>query len=410
MTEQGHRRRICVVLVDRANYGRLKPVMQEIASCADLELQVIAAGTMVLERFDRPVEVVRGDGFQVSSEVYMELEGSIPATMAKSVGFGVVEFANEFQRLAPDFVLLIGDRYEALAAALAAAFMNIPVIHLQGGEVSGSIDESTRHAITKFAHYHLPATARAADYLIRMGEEPGTLLGVGCPSSDIARRLDRVLDQDVLNRRGSGCTIDVTQPFLLVVFHPTTTEFGGERAQMEALLHGLDEIRMQSVLLWPNIDAGSHHISKAIRLFRDQTEKQWLRVLTNLSPDDYLRVLATTACAVGNSSSFVRDASFFGTPVVLVGDRQEGREAGDHVTRVAPTAVDVASAVRRQLDHGQYPASTLYGDGHVSEAFVRALVRIKPYIQKRLAFPAASPRGNGDAGTPGPALQGARRS
>ena len=153
------RRKVCVILVDRANYGRLQPVMRAIQGSPELELQVIAAGTMVLERFDRPVDLVRADGFEIDGEIYIELEGSTPGTMAKSVGFGVVEFASEFQRLRPDVVLLIGDRYEALAAAIAAAYMNLTIVHLQGGEASGSIDESARHAITKFAHYHYRCSA-----------------------------------------------------------------------------------------------------------------------------------------------------------------------------------------------------------------------------------------------------------
>src|SRR5262245_49379505 len=226
------RRKVCVVLVDRANYGRLKPVMHAIQEKPELELQVLAAGTMVLERFDLPVNVVRNDGFTIDGQIYVELEGSTPSTMAKSVGFGVVEFASEYQRLKPDVVLVIGDRYEALAAAIAAAYMNLCILHIQGGEVSGSIDESARHAITKFAHFHFPSTRRSADYVIRMGERPDTILGVGCPSSDIARGLDRSLAPDLINQHGSGANIDVSRPFLLVIFHPTTTEFGGERQQM----------------------------------------------------------------------------------------------------------------------------------------------------------------------------------
>lgn len=379
-------RRICVVLVDRANYGRLKPVMMAIREQPRLELMVMCGGSMVLERFDRPVEVVRRDGFRIDAEVYMELEGSTPATMAKSVGFGVVEFASELQRLRPDFVLLIGDRYEALAAAIAAAFMNLPVIHLQGGEVSGSIDESTRHAISKFAHYHFPATQQSREFLVRMGERPETILGVGCPSSDIARTLDRTLRPEIFNARGSGTTIDATKSYLLVVFHPTTTQFGGERREMEELLAGLDAHRIQTLLLWPNIDAGSDHISKAIRVFRDRATSSWMRTLTNLTPDDYLRVLAGAACAVGNSSSFVRDAGFFGTPVVQVGSRQHGREAGPHVTWVEAQAAAVADGVRRQLAHGRYEPCTIYGDGHVSDRLARALLTIEPYRQKRLTF------------------------
>lgn len=380
------RRKVCVVLVDRANYGRLKPVMRAIADHPALELQTIAAGTMVLERFDQPVRVVRADGFPVDGEIYIELEGSTPATMAKSVGFGVVEFASELQRLKPDVLLLIGDRYEALSAAIAAAYMNVPIVHLQGGEVSGSIDESARHAITKLAHFHFPSTRRSADYLVRMGERPDTILGVGCPSSDIARELDPTLDPDVLNARGSGIRIDPSKPFLLVVFHPTTTEYGGERAQMEQLLEALDAVQMQTLLLWPNIDAGADHISKAIRVYRDRTRAGWLRTITNLAPETYLKVLARTACAVGNSSSFVRDAGYFGTPVVLVGNRQNGREADEHVTRVPAERGAILETVRRQLAHGRYAPSTLYGDGHVAPRVAEAIARLTPYVQKRLAF------------------------
>lgn len=382
----GQRRTVCVVLVDRANYARLKPVMTAIAAHDDLNLQVLAAGTMVLERFGSPLRVVEQDGFRIDGHVYLELEGSTPSTMAKSVGLGVIEFANEFRRLAPDVVLIIGDRYEALAAAIAAAYTNFPVVHLQGGEVSGSIDESARHAITKFAHFHVPSTQRSADYVLRMGERPDTILTVGCPSSDIVRHLDARLDPAAINTLGSGITIDVDKPFLTVLFHPTTTEYGGERHQMEELLKAVGEVNMPTLLLWPNIDAGSDHISKVIRQYRDQKRLPNVRTLTNLAPEDFLRVLANTACAIGNSSSFVRDASYLGTPIVLVGNRQEGRETAEHVTPVAPVQARIAEAIRRQVAHGKYAPSDLYGDGHVSERVAEGIARLVPYVQKRLHY------------------------
>ena len=380
------KRKVCVVLVDRANYGRLKPVMKAIAERDDLELQVIATGTMVLQRFDLPLRVVEQDGFSIDARIYMELEGSTPATMAKSLGFGIVEFSGAFQRLEPDVTLIIGDRYEALAASIAAAYMNVCVAHLQGGEVSGSIDESARHAISKLAHFHFPSTKRAAEYLVRMGEDPETILAIGCPSSDLARTLDCRLDPETINGRGSGAIIDLERPFLLTVFHPTTTEFGGSRVQMEELIRALDRLAMPTVLLWPNIDAGSDHISKAIRVFRTERKPDWLRTITNLEPENYLRILARAACAVGNSSSFVRDAGYFGTPVALVGARQEGREADEHVVRCAPIAEDIAATIERQLAHGAYPPSQLYGDGQVAERVAEALVKLRPYVQKRLAY------------------------
>jgi UDP-hydrolysing UDP-N-acetyl-D-glucosamine 2-epimerase len=382
------RRRVCVVLVDRANYGRLKPVMQAISAESRLQLQTLAAGTMPLERFGRATDVVRRDGFPIDGQILMELEGSMPITMAKSVGFGVIEFASEFQRLDPHIVLLIGDRFEALAAAIAAAFTNRCIVHLQGGEISGSIDESTRHAITKFSHFHFPATRLAADNVVRMGERPDTILGVGCPSSDIARTLDRRFDHDAINAAGSGARLDLAKPFQLVVFHPTTTEFGDETRQIDALLEALAEEARPTLMLWPNIDAGADHISKHIRMFRDRYKPSWLRLITNLPPEEYLRVLATTACAIGNSSSFVRDASFFGTPVVLVGDRQNGRERDVHVTAVDTAKKAIVDAIRAQHAHGRYAPSTLYGDGRVSARVAAALVALELYVQKRLAYAA----------------------
>ncbi|MEZ5401925.1 MAG: UDP-N-acetylglucosamine 2-epimerase [Bryobacteraceae bacterium] len=395
-------RRVCVVLVDRANYGRLKPVMTAIRDHPALELLCIAAGTMVLERFGRAADLVRREGFRVHGEIYTELEGSTPISMAKSVGIGVQEFANEYLRLKPDVVLLIGDRYEALGAAIAAAYMNIPMVHLQGGEVSGSIDESARHAISKFAQFHYPSTQRAKEYLLRMGEAPDTVLGVGCPGSDIARQMNPHLDPEVINGTGSGSAIDVEKPFLLVIYHPTTTTFGGEYEQMRQMLEALHEVNMQTVMLWPNIDAGADHISKTIRVFRDQHAPDWLRTVTNLPPENYLQVLAKTACAVGNSSSFVRDAGYFGTPVVLVGDRQDGRETDVHAVRCAPDAGDIVARVKAHLAHGRYAPSTLYGDGYVAERVADAVASLKPYVQKRLYFvseEAAAGKGNGHART-----------
>jgi UDP-hydrolysing UDP-N-acetyl-D-glucosamine 2-epimerase len=379
-------RKVCAVLIDRANYGRMKPVLRAIAAHPKLQLQILASGTMVLARFQQPVQVVRKDGFPVDGEIYMELEGSTPSTMAKSIGLGVMEFANEFERCQPDVVLIIGDRYEALAAVIAAAYTNKCIAHIQGGEVTGSIDESARHAISKFAHYHFPSTDRSAEYLIRMGEHAEHILSIGCPSADVVREIDKVLPSTVVNGTGSGAIINVDAPFLLAVFHPTTTEYGGERQQMQEVLNALAAIRMPAVLLWPNIDAGSDQISRAIRGFRDQVRPDWLRTITNLCPEDYVRVLANAACAIGNSSSFVRDASFLGTPIVLVGNRQTGREMDEHVTTVRLDCAEIERAVRDQLAHGRYSPSTLYGSGPVSQRIANALADLRLYVQKRLAF------------------------
>lgn len=379
-------RRICVVLVDRANYGRMHPVMRSIEQDPDLELLTVCAGTMLLERFGQAERIVEADGFRVDSRIYLEVEGSVPVTMAKGIGLGIIEFSSEFHRLRPDVVLLIGDRYEALAAAIAAAYMNLPIAHIQGGEVSGSIDESARHAITKFAHLHFPSTERSAEFIRRMGERPDMVFNVGCPSGDYIRALDVSLPKDLFERIGVGGGIDPDQPFLLVIYHPVTTRFGEARRQAEQLLEALHQLQTPTVWIWPNIDAGADDISKALRVYREHHDARWLHLVKNLDPVTFQKCLKVTACAIGNSSSFVRDSTFSGTPVVLVGDRQTGREHGENLVSVPAETARIVEAARAQLARGRHEPSLLYGDGRASERIVEQLKRFEPYPQKLLSY------------------------
>jgi UDP-hydrolysing UDP-N-acetyl-D-glucosamine 2-epimerase len=379
-------RRICVVLVDRANYGRMHPVMRAIQNDQDLELVTVCAGTMLLERFGQAENTVIVDGFSVDGRVYMEVEGSIPSTMAKSIGLGIIEFSSEFQRLKPDVVLLIGDRYEAFSASIAAAYMNIPIAHIQGGEVSGSIDESARHAITKLAHIHFPSTERAAEYVLKMGEHEDYIFNVGCPSGDYIKALDTHLPRDLLDKEGVGAGLDLDLPFLLVIYHPVTSQFENERQQAEQLLHALDELSYPALWIWPNIDAGGDHISKAIRVFREHNDAGWLHLVKNLEPVTYQKCLKKTVCAVGNSSSFIRDSTFSGTPVVLVGERQAGREHGENLKATPIEKNSIIASIKEQLSHGPYESCNLYGDGVSSEQIVKHLKNIELYTQKKLQY------------------------
>ncbi len=244
--------------------------------------------------------------------------------------------------------------------------LGINLVHVQGGEVSGSIDERIRHAITKLADWHCPATVRAASYLTRMGEPAGSILSVGCPSSDIARALRA-------NMKSRSREI-------VVCHHPNTTEKdNGE--QMKAVLSGVSQAKQDcNVSVWmPNIDPGSNAIRAAVKDCKFQ-------LVTNLSPKLFLERIARAACLVGNSSSFIRDASFFGTPVVLVGTRQDGREWDEHVQRVDANADKIASAIAWQLEHGAYSASELYGDGEVSKRIADSLVQLEPRADKKLSY------------------------
>jgi len=379
-------RKICVVLVDRANYGRMHPVMRAIEADPDLELITVCAGTMLLERFGHAVKIVEADGFQVDGRVYLEVEGSVPTTMAKSIGLGIIEFTTEFHRLQPNIVLLIGDRYEALAATIAAAYMNISIAHIQGGEVSGSIDESARHAITKFAHLHFPSTERSSEYILRMGERPGTVFNVGCPSGDYIKNLNTVVPLDIFNNVGVGGGINPENPFLLVIYHPVTTRYGTARQQTEQLLQALHKLAHPTLWIWPNIDAGADDISKALRVYREHHDGKWLHLVKNLDPISFQKSLKKAVCVVGNSSSFIRDSTFSGTPAVLVGDRQIGREHGENLIACPPIVADIIAAIRKQLANGRYEPSMLYGDGQASKRIVEKLKSFVPYAQKMLHY------------------------
>ncbi len=260
--------KITTVLVDRANYGRLKPVLEVMRDDSGIELNLVCTGTMLLDRFGKVVDLVKKDGFNVTEEIYIELEGSVPSTMAKSIGLAVIELSNAFQRQSPDFVLLIGDRSEALGAAIAAVYQNYCLIHIQGGEITGSIDESARHAITKLAHYHFPSTKQARKNIIQMGERKETVFSYGCPSVDVVSKIRKYPAPSLLNE-GVGPELNFAKEYLLVLFHPVTTEYSSSEKQMEEVLSAIKELNMQTLLIWPNIDAGSDGVSQAIRRFRE---------------------------------------------------------------------------------------------------------------------------------------------
>lgn len=355
-----------------------------------LELQLVVAASALLDRYGSVVNLIEKDGFEPAARIYMLIEGETPATMAKSTGVGLMELPTVFERLQPDVVLTVGDRFETMATTLAAAYMNIPVAHTMGGEVSGTIDESIRHAVTKFAHIHFPASREAAERIIKLGEPPETVHLVGCPRIDlvaeILRRKGDGLDEHLFDL-GVGSKLDLSQPFILVSQHPVTTEYGEGERQITATLDAVRETGLPAIVLWPNADAGSEDIARGIRKLRERHEDKNMHFFKNLPTATYIQLMARTACLVGNSSSGIREGAYIGTPVVNIGTRQVMRERGKNVIEVPHDKDAILGAIRRQLEHGRYEMEPIYGDGTAGRKIAEVLANLGPInVQKRITY------------------------
>lgn len=383
-------RKICIVVGSRANYSSIKSVMRAVKAHPDLELQVVLGASALLDRYGAVANLVRDDGFEANAEVHMLIEGETPTTMAKSTGLGLLELPTIFGRLAPDFVLTVGDRFETMATALAAAYMNIPLAHTMGGEVSGTIDESIRHAVTKFAHVHFAASEDAGERIVRLGERPEDVHVVGCPRIDLVAEIlakdGELPEQAEMFREGVGDTFDLSRPFLLVSQHPVTTEYGSGKAQIAETLKAITEIGLPAIVLWPNPDAGSEDISAGIRGWREKGWADNMHFFKNLPIETYVRLMRHTACLVGNSSSGIREGAYIGTPVVNIGSRQQRRMSGTNVLHAPHEAASIREAVDRQLEHGRHPMEPIYGEGNAGEKIAAVLSYKTVSTQKLITY------------------------
>jgi UDP-hydrolysing UDP-N-acetyl-D-glucosamine 2-epimerase len=383
-------RKVCIVVGSRANYSSIKSVMRAVQKHPELKLQVVAGASALLDRFGAVVDTVIGDGFMPDARVHMIIEGENPTTMAKSTGLGLLELPTVFEQLNPDVVVTVGDRFETMATAIAAAYMNIPLAHTMGGEISGTIDESIRHAITKLAHIHFPANPDAAKRILRMGEDPTTVHITGCPRIDLVAEISnensRLPERSWLEMEGVGGQIDLDAPFLLVSQHPVTTEYGDGERHIEETLMALHELKMPTIMLWPNVDAGSEDISRGMRKFRERYDHDYIRFYKNFAVETYVRLMKRCACKIGNSSASIREGPFLGMPAVNVGTRQIGRERGSNVIDVDHDRHQIMTAIRKQLDHGSYEMEPIYGDGQAGKRIADILSKVEVTIQKRITY------------------------
>lgn len=384
------KRKVCVVINNRANYARIKSALISIQRNQKLELQIVLGSSALLNRYGNISNIIKKDGFKINRVAYTLVEGENLLTMSKSTGLSVIEFSTAFDQLKPDIVLVVADRYETLAAAVAASYMNIVLAHTQGGEVTGSIDESVRHATTKLAHIHFPASLNAKKNIIKMGENPKKVHLVGCPSLDLIKKNQLTIDNKFkkkYSRSGVGeLEINFNKPYIVVLQHPVTTEYKKIKENIDQTINAIIKVDHQVVWLWPNVDAGSDVLSKSIRRLREEIKPKNIRWQKNYNPEDYLKLIYNASCLVGNSSSAIREGAFLGIPAVNIGNRQQNREHGKNIINVNYNWKNILQAIDKQLNRKKFQPNKIFGDGKAGKRISKILSRIDLDIIKSLKY------------------------
>ncbi len=365
-------KRVAVVTVGRSDYGILRPVIRAIAEHTDLELQLIVAGMHLLPEFGATITEIEADGYQPHVRVPISLSSDEPIGVAHASGMATVEFADAYAYLAPDVLLVLGDRFETHAAATAAVPLRLPIAHIHGGELTeAAIDEQYRHSITKLSHLHFVANEECARRVIQMGEEMWRVIVSGAPALDNLRFMSLAPVPEVADRHG----IELAHEFLLVTYHPETLTDQQTARQIEPLLAALEPLPFDLVFTAPTGDAGYRAVRQSIETFVRTRAGAFF--VTSLGTRDYFSLLSRAAAVVGNSSSGIIEAPSFRVPVVNVGDRQRGRMRTANVIDVPANASQIAAAIERATSAafgaGLTGLTNPYGDGHAAARIVATL-------------------------------------
>lgn len=408
------KRKILVPIFNRAHYGRLRPVLKAIKEHPRLELKVLVGvpaaygyffknlknsrpqswrealpwyflarirsflGNKYVFKNDFLAKNLISDGFNIESYAPIFFDGGKSETMAKSVGLGIERVVHEIKKIKPDVVFVNADRFEMMAVAIAASYLNIPIAHNEGGDVSGTIDESIRHSITKLAHIHFTSTESSRRRVIQMGENPGMVFNVGSPAIDAVSSIDF---KKIIHNFSPE--VDINKPYLLVLAHPVATRSPEENIiASQNLISVLDDLAIPAIILGSNIDAGSDVLGQVIKKWLEEKKPNNVVFKKHLHPDDFYRYLKNTVCAVGNSSSFIREGAYLGTPVVLVGSRQNQRERSENVIEVTGDVKGLKEAILTQIKKGQFTSSYLFGEGKASFEIADKLATLDLSIQK----------------------------
>lgn len=383
------KRKICVVVTARPSYSRIKTALSAIKNHPDLELQLVVAASALLDRYGSAVQTIERDGFQIAAKVFNVLEGENLTAAAKTTGIGILELSTVFDNLNPDVVVTIADRFETMATAVAASYMNIPLAHIQGGEVTGNIDEKVRHSITKLADYHFVASEDAKKRVLALGENPDYVFNTGCPSIDLAKKIVNYpsLDFDPIAKYGGvGGDPNIKQGYWVVMQHPVTTEVSQSRHHIEESLKAMHEMNQPVLWFWPNVDAGADGTSTGIRSFREKNDLNQFHFFKNMDPLDFLKLLYHSKGLIGNSSVGIRECAFLGVPVVNIGTRQNRRARGNNVIDVNYSKSEILAALRSISESPRPISSDVYGGGDAGFQIANLLAELPLVYHKTITL------------------------
>jgi UDP-hydrolysing UDP-N-acetyl-D-glucosamine 2-epimerase len=384
-----NKRKIAVVITARPSYSRVKTVLTAIKNHPNLELQLIIAASALLDRYGSAVNYIEKDGFTIDAKVFNVLEGENLTAAAKTTGIGILELSTVFDNLKPDVVVTVADRFETMATAISASYMNIPLAHIQGGEVTGNIDEKVRHSITKLADYHFVASQSAKERVIKLGENPQFVFNTGCPSIDIASEVAKVegLNFNPYQKYGGvGAEPDLSKGYLVVMQHPVTTEYQDSRKHIEETLHAINQLNIPTLWFWPNVDAGADGTSTGIRSFREKNKLEKVHFFKNMEGDDFLILLNNALGLIGNSSVGIRECAFLGVPVINVGSRQNKRDRGTNVIDVDYDKQQIIDAIQTIISNGKSNKSTVYGGGNAGNEIANLLSNVPLQFHKTIMY------------------------
>ena len=378
--------KICFVIVNRANYGRIKILLQKLNKHPKFNLQIILCSSALLHKYGELNKILKNDRLKVDFKIYSNIEGENLISMTKTAGHLISDLTTCLSHLKSDMVVTIGDRFETIATAISASYLNKFLVHIQGGELSGSIDESIRHAVTKFSHLHFVATNSSKNNVIQLGENPKNVHNVGCPSIDEILKISfkkKVNLNNSLYKGGTGNLINLDKDYIVCLVHPDTRIEEENKILVDNMIKAIVKVKMQTIILWSNIDAGSDLISRAMRALQQSIGKKVpINFYKNFSNDDYYRILKRSKCLIGNSSSGIRECSFLGVPVVNIGKRQDQRERGKNVVDVKSDEIEIIKAIKLQTKK-TYKKQIIYGNGKSSDKIIKILASTKIDILKR---------------------------